>query len=69
MKKLYAGGCLIIAMTLVAGSAAGADVVMGDYEGSWKGKGTEGKLVAHVLALGDGQYQAHRRPQGQPEGV
>ncbi len=60
MKNLSAGVfLLIVVLMLVAGTAAGADVVMGDYEGSWKGNGTEGKLVAQVLALGDGQYQAH----------
>jgi len=39
----------------MAATTLGADAFMGD----WQGTGTPGKLVAQVIALGDGKYQAN----------
>jgi len=51
---------LAVALALVAGAALAQDAVMGDWQGTWKGaEGKESPLVAQVIALGDGAYQAN----------
>ena len=51
---------LAVALALVAGAALAQDAVMGDWEGTWQGAdGKASPLVAQVIALGDGAYQAN----------
>ena len=59
MQKLSA--CALVGFgVLMLASALAQDAVMGDWQGSWKGADGKGApLVAQVIALGDGAYQAN----------
>ena len=51
---------LVAAVAFAAASAQAADAVMGDWEGTWTAAdGKQSKLVAQVIALGDGKYRAN----------
>ncbi|HPD13922.1 MAG TPA: DUF1080 domain-containing protein [Planctomycetota bacterium] len=51
---------VLAAVALMAGSALAQDAAMGDWQGTWKSaNGAQAPLVAQVIALGDGAYQAN----------
>jgi hypothetical protein len=55
MRKRSLTGTVLGLAALAGGAAWGADAVMGDWEGTRAGA----KLVAQVIAWGDGKYQAN----------
>lgn len=57
---------IVLGLGLIAGFAAAdieSDVVMGDWQGTQKTDGKDKPIVAQVIALGDGNYQAKILPE------
>jgi len=59
MRK-RASGAGVVMLALLVGVAFAQDAVMGDWQGTWKSAdGKAAPLVAQVIALGNGAYQAN----------